>query len=83
MTFSSQLFSMFARRMSVAFFLLAGIVVQAAEIHGIVADASGAKISGAKVVLLRNGRPVTAGVSGADGSFQITTGDQGRFYLVI
>jgi iron complex outermembrane receptor protein/vitamin B12 transporter len=83
MTFSSHWFNMFARRIFVAFFLLAGTVVQAAEIHGVVADASGAKISGAKVVLLRNGRPVTAGVSGADGSFQITTGDQGRFYLVI
>ena len=83
MTFPSHLFSVSARRISVAFLLLAGIVAPAAEIHGVVTDASGAKISGAKVVLIRNGNPVSAGVSSADGSFQITTGVAGRFYLVI
>ena len=83
MTFPSYLFSVSARRISVAFLLLAGIVAPAAEIHGVVTDASGAKISGAKVVLIRNGNPVSAGVSSADGSFQITTGVAGRFYLVI
>ena len=83
MTFPSHLFSVSARRISVAFLLLAGIVAPAAEIHGVVTDASGAKISGAKVVLIRNGNPVSAGVSSADGSFQITTGAAGRFYLVI
>jgi len=83
MTFPSYLFSVSARRISVAFLLLVGIVAPAAEIHGVVTDASGAKISGAKVVLIRNGNPVSAGVSSADGSFQITTGVAGRFYLVI
>jgi vitamin B12 transporter len=56
---------------------------QAAEIHGFVADASGAKITGAEVVLIRNGKGVSSAVSGADGSFQIITGERGRFYLVI
>ena len=80
MTFSSH----FTRCISVVvFFMLAGPVAPAAEIHGVVSDASGAKISGAKVVLLRNGSAVSAGVSSTDGSFQITTGNAGRFYLVI
>jgi vitamin B12 transporter len=83
MTFPNGLFNVFARRFSVAFFLLAGMAAPAAEVHGIVTDASGAKITGAKVVLIRNGSAVSAGVSGADGSFQITTAEQGRFYLVI
>jgi iron complex outermembrane receptor protein/vitamin B12 transporter len=83
MTFPSHLFNISARGIFVVFLLLAGIVSPAAEIHGVVTDASGAKISGAKVVLIRNGSPVSAGVSSADGSFQITTGDAGRFYLVI
>jgi iron complex outermembrane receptor protein/vitamin B12 transporter len=83
MTFPSHLFNISARGIFVVFLLLAGIVSPAAEIHGVVTDASGAKISGAKVVLIRNGSPVSAGVSSADGSFQITTGDAGRFYLMI
>jgi iron complex outermembrane receptor protein/vitamin B12 transporter len=84
MTFSSYLFSAFARRLSIFFlFLFAGIAVPAAEVHGVVTDPSGARITGAKVVLIRNGSTVSDGVSGADGSFQITTAEQGRFYLLV
>jgi vitamin B12 transporter len=84
MTFPSYLHSAFARPLSIVFlFLLAGIAVPAAEVHGVVSDPSGARITGAKVVLIRNGSTVSAGVSGADGSYQITTAEQGRFYLVI
>jgi iron complex outermembrane receptor protein/vitamin B12 transporter len=83
MTFPAHLLCALARRFPISFFLLAGVVAPAAEVHGVVTDASGARITGAKVVLIRNGSPVSAGVSGADGSFQITTAEQGRFYLVI
>jgi vitamin B12 transporter len=58
-------------------------VCKAASIHGVVTDPSGAKITGANVVLLSNGKVVTAGVSTADGSFQISTGTTGRFFLVV
>jgi iron complex outermembrane receptor protein/vitamin B12 transporter len=76
--------SAFARRVSIVFLsLLAGLSAPAAEVHGVVSDPSGARITGAKVVLIRNGSTVSAGVSGADGSYQITTAEQGRFYLVI
>ncbi|HEY6488041.1 MAG: TonB-dependent receptor plug domain-containing protein [Terracidiphilus sp.] len=54
-----------------------------AEIHGTVTDASGARIAGATVVLIRDGKPASTAVSGADGGFQVLTGEQGRFYLVI
>jgi vitamin B12 transporter len=55
----------------------------AASIHGVVTDPSGAKVTGANISLLSNGKVVGAGVSTADGSFQILTGTTGRFYLVV
>ncbi len=48
-----------------------------------VADASGARVTGATVDLVSNGQVVGSAVSGADGSFQILTGLRGRFFLVV
>jgi iron complex outermembrane receptor protein/vitamin B12 transporter len=58
-------------------------VCNAASIRGVVTDPSGAKITGANVTLLSNGKVVAAGVSTADGSFQLSTGTTGRFFLVV
>lgn len=55
----------------------------AASIHGVVTDASGAKITGATVSLVSNGRVIGSAVSTADGSFQMTTGTPGRFFLIV
>lgn len=55
----------------------------AASIRGVVSDASGARVSGATVDLLMNGQVIGSAVSGADGSFQILTGQRGRFFLVV
>jgi vitamin B12 transporter len=55
----------------------------AASIHGVVTDTSGAKVTGAIVDLLIEGKVVGTAVSTADGSFQIMTGIEGRFYLVV
>lgn len=55
----------------------------AAEVHGVVTDASGAKIPRARIVLIRDGTAVSTTDSDADGSFQALTGDEGRFYLII
>jgi vitamin B12 transporter len=62
--------------------LIAPVLARSAEIHGTVTDASGARITNAKVILIHNGKAVSTTVSGADGSFQILTGEKGRFYLV-
>jgi len=71
-------------RIFVAFLLTAmAAVCPAASIRGVVTDVSGAKITGANVVLLSNGQVVSSAVSTADGSFQILTGATGRFYLVV
>lgn len=58
-------------------------VCPAASIHGVVTDATGAKVTGATVVLIHNGNAIASVVSTADGSFQILTGVEGRFYLVV
>ncbi|MGA2809145.1 MAG: TonB-dependent receptor plug domain-containing protein [Terracidiphilus sp.] len=55
----------------------------AASIRGVVTDASGAKVTGANVVLVSNGKAVASTLSTADGSFQILTGVEGRFFLVV
>jgi len=67
------------------FILLAGsaVLCPAASIRGVVTDASGAKVTGASVVLISGGKAVGAAVSTADGSFQIMTGVEGRFFLLV
>lgn len=67
--------------------LLASILIpnlaQAASIRGQVVDTTGAKVTGANVVVVNNGKPVGSAVSTADGSFEIDTGSAGRFFLVV
>src|ERR1019366_4209653 len=46
-------------------------------------DASNAKVTGANVLLVSSGKVIGSAVSVADGSFQITTGVSGRFFLVV
>jgi iron complex outermembrane receptor protein/vitamin B12 transporter len=55
----------------------------AASIRGVVTDASGARVTGAIVVLAYNGKGIASAVSTADGSFQILTGVSGRFFLAV
>jgi iron complex outermembrane receptor protein/vitamin B12 transporter len=68
-----------------ALFLLATAAAHclAASIRGVVTDATGAKVTGASVILLSGGKAVGAAVSTADGSFQIITGVEGRFFLLV
>ncbi len=69
---------------SLAFFLAVAVSgARAAAIHGTVTDASGAKITGAKVALFSKGKVVANAVSTADGSFQLLTGGNGRYYLIV
>jgi len=65
------------------FLLFASTSCSAASIHGVVTDTTGAKITGANVVLISDGQVIAAAVSTADGSFQMTTGGEGRFFLVV
>ena len=68
-----------------ALFLFAASVAvsHAASIRGVVTDTSGAKVSGATVVLIGGGKPFGTDISKADGSFQILSGTEGRFFLIV
>jgi len=70
---------------AIAATLIAAIatVCPAASIRGVVTDPSGAKVSGANVLVLSNGKAVASAVSSADGSYQVLTGADGRFFLVV
>jgi vitamin B12 transporter len=70
--------------------LLASILISiwisplhAASIRGRVTDTTGARITGARVVVVCNGKVIASAVSEADGSFEVQTGTQGRFFLVV
>ncbi len=66
-----------------AMFVLLPAAIHAASIHGTVTDASGARVSGAKVVLVSKQSVAATTISGSDGSFELTTGSSGRFFLVV
>jgi iron complex outermembrane receptor protein/vitamin B12 transporter len=72
------------RPLSIAI-LLAAIapLCPAASIRGVVTDASGARVNGATVILVYNGKPAASAVSKSDGSFQMMTGASGRFFLAV
>ena len=72
-----------ARACAVLLLLFAAALCPAASIRGVVTDATGAKVTGAAIVLIGNGKVVANAVSRADGSFEITTGSAGRFFLVV
>lgn len=57
--------------------------LHAASVRGVVTDATGARVPGAKVALILGGKMIATGVSAADGSFQLTTGSEGRMFLLI
>ncbi len=63
--------------------LLAATKAHSASIRGIVTDASGARVTGAAIALVQNGKVVTSAVSVGDGSYEILTGNSGRFFLLV
>jgi iron complex outermembrane receptor protein/vitamin B12 transporter len=66
-----------------ALVLIASTAVgSAATVRGIVTDPSGAKVTGANISLISHGKVVASAISTADGSFEITTGTPGRFFLI-
>ncbi len=86
--FSYRLPASFTRVLTRALALLllvAGAVFcPAASIRGVVTDTTGAKIIGANVVLVSSkGKAIASGISTADGNFQIHTGVEGRFFLIV
>ncbi|MGD0481971.1 MAG: TonB-dependent receptor [Terracidiphilus sp.] len=64
-------------------FVILATISHAASIRGVVTDATGAKVTGASVSLVSNGTVVASSISSSDGSFQLTTGTAGRFFVVV
>ena len=64
-------------------FRFAAVASFAASIRGQVVDTTGAKVTGAKVVVVCNGKVAASAISTADGSFEVLTGTEGRFFLVV
>jgi vitamin B12 transporter len=75
--------SILPRAFAAGFLALCATLCSAASIRGVVTDATGAKVTGAAVSLVSNGQVIASAVSVSDGSFQITTGSPGRFFLVV
>jgi len=64
-------------------FVIFAAISHAASVRGVVTDGTGAKVTGASVSLVSNGTVLASSVSSSDGSFQLTTGSAGRFFLVV
>ena len=72
-----------ARIFAIFFASQIAVLCPAASIRGIVTDITGVKVTGASVALMSNGKVIGSTVSSSDGSFQITTGTSGRYFLVV
>ena len=56
--------------------------VRAVVVRGVVTDALGAAVPGARVQLIEGKTTAASAVSGPDGSFEVRSGDAGRFLLL-
>jgi iron complex outermembrane receptor protein/vitamin B12 transporter len=70
-----------------AFLLLAISLIfttpaRAVVVHGVVTDALGRPVPGARIQLIQGPRPVAIAIAGADGSFEIRSTLAGRFVLL-
>lgn len=75
------------QRLACRVFLFAGTILfaftsHAVTVHGVVTDTVGRPVSDATVALVQNGQVVLTAVSHADGSYQLSNGNSGQFYVV-
>ena len=63
-------------------FLVSVVPARAVVVRGVVTDALGRPIPGARVQLIQGPRPVAIGIAGVDGYFEIRSGLAGRFVLL-
>ncbi len=72
------------RRFALAFFFcsLMTIAADAVVVRGRVTTPLGVVVPGARVQLVESGKVVAVGIAGADGTFEVRSGDEGRFTLL-
>ncbi|HEY0757999.1 MAG TPA: TonB-dependent receptor [Acidisarcina sp.] len=63
--------------------LLFSCPLQAVLVHGVVTDPLGAPIPNATVALVQNGSAVSSARTGLDGSYQISSGAAGRYFVLV
>ena len=78
----------YLQRQSRRIFLFASTVLfaftsYAVTVHGIVTDPVGRPVSDATVALIQNGAVVLNTVSHADGTYQLSSGASGQFYVLV
>jgi iron complex outermembrane receptor protein/vitamin B12 transporter len=70
------------RALFFASLLLSTPILQAVTVHGTVTDTLGLPIPNATVALVQNGKVVVSQHTGYDGTYQITSGASGQFYIL-
>ena len=80
----AQLFFVRFAQLSLIFamLLISATPARAVVVHGVVTDALGRPIPGARVQLIQGPRPVAIAIAGADGSFEVRSTLAGRFVLL-
>jgi iron complex outermembrane receptor protein/vitamin B12 transporter len=81
MSISNGRFAAITRSFCAVFFFLSAINLYAGVIQGTITDTTGATVTGATVVLMNGNKFVGKTVSTADGSYQLITGQSGRFSI--
>lgn len=75
-------------RLTIACVCLASLLtlpsaLHAVIVHGVVTDTLGAAVPNATVALIENGQTIASAKTAADGSYQLSTSDSGRFYILV
>lgn len=70
------------RALLFAIALLIASTSHAVTVHGVVTDTVGRPVSNANVALLQNGKVILNGVSRFDGTYQLSSGASGQFYVL-
>jgi vitamin B12 transporter len=63
--------------------LIGAIPVHAVLVHGVVTDPRGAPVANATVALIQNGHAVGSAHTGPDGTYQVSSGSAGRFFVLV
>jgi len=79
----ASVFIRLTRTLAVLLLVQISVFCSAATVRGVVTDATGANVKGARVALMNSGTVIASSVSTSDGSFELTTGTSGRYFLVV
>ncbi|MGC2160945.1 MAG: carboxypeptidase-like regulatory domain-containing protein, partial [Silvibacterium sp.] len=63
--------------------LLFASTSHAVTVHGVVTDTVGRPVSNASVALIQNGKVVLSGTTHYDGTYQLSSGASGQFYVLV